>query len=376
MATAYQGYMPQMQAQQQQQQMPPYQQMQQQQQPPPQQQMMMQQQQQQQAPPAAAPAPPQPSPSSSTSFETGHLDAVHDAQLDYYGRRLATCSSDRTVKVWDVSAGGEQRQLLADLHGHEGPVWQVAWAHPRFGSLLASASFDHRVVVWREGADGAWTQAYSAPVASGSVNAVAWAPHELGLALAAASSDGSVTVVEHRAHEGAWAATKIERAHAPGATAVSWAPAAPAGALVGGPAAPSAPAAAPARRLVSAGCDNAARVWRQDPATGAWEQEAALLGHSDWCRDAAWAPGIGMPRSQVATCGQDGKVLVWTVAAGGGGGGGGQWRKAVVHDFGPSTPVWRVSWSLAGGLLAASDGANRVTLWKESADGLWQQVEA
>lgn len=130
---------------------------------------------------------------------------VHDAAFDYYGKRLATCSSDCCVKVFDVvgeqvrgegregRAGGgcsgaalgrlpfaglarcccllelrrsalpwpahclslEQqephsalnvsltspsRQVthLADLSGHEGPVWQVAWAHPKFGSLLAS----------------------------------------------------------------------------------------------------------------------------------------------------------------------------------------------------------------------------------------------
>jgi protein transport protein SEC13 len=29
----------------------------------------------------------------------------HDAQLDYYGKRLATCSSDCTVKVSDVIDG-------------------------------------------------------------------------------------------------------------------------------------------------------------------------------------------------------------------------------------------------------------------------------
>ena len=47
---------------------------------------------------------------------------------------------------------------MADLLGHEGPVWQVAWGHPKFGALLASASFDHRVIVWKEGPDGAWSQ--------------------------------------------------------------------------------------------------------------------------------------------------------------------------------------------------------------------------
>jgi hypothetical protein len=50
---------------------------------------------------------------------------------------------------------------MADLLGHEGPVWQVAWGHPKFGALLASASFDHRVIVWKEGPDGAWSQVQS-----------------------------------------------------------------------------------------------------------------------------------------------------------------------------------------------------------------------
>jgi len=92
----------------------------------------------------------------STSFESGHADQVHDAQLDYYGRRLATCSSDKTVKVFEIV--GDKQSHLADLRGHEGPVWQVCWAHPKFGSLLASCSFDHRVIVWKEAADNLWQQ--------------------------------------------------------------------------------------------------------------------------------------------------------------------------------------------------------------------------
>lgn len=39
----------------------------------------------------------------------------HDAQMDYYGTRLATCSSDRSVKIFDVRNGGQI--LIADLRG-------------------------------------------------------------------------------------------------------------------------------------------------------------------------------------------------------------------------------------------------------------------
>lgn len=92
------------------------------------------------------------------TFDSGHADMVHDAQLDYYGRRLATCSSDRTIKIFEIS--GENRTPVADLRGHEGPVWQISWAHPKFGTLLASCSFDHKVIIWREGPDNQWSQVH------------------------------------------------------------------------------------------------------------------------------------------------------------------------------------------------------------------------
>ena len=28
---------------------------------------------------------------------------------------------------------------------HEGPVWQLSWAHPKFGNILASCSYDRKV---------------------------------------------------------------------------------------------------------------------------------------------------------------------------------------------------------------------------------------
>ncbi len=89
----------------------------------------------------------------STCFDSNHLDMVHDAQFDFYGRRFATCSSDRVVKVWAVETDGggvDKYVLKGEIAAHEGPVWQVAWAHPQFGSLLATCGYDRRVMVFRE----------------------------------------------------------------------------------------------------------------------------------------------------------------------------------------------------------------------------------
>jgi protein transport protein SEC13 len=42
-------------------------------------------------------------------------DKQHDAVLDYYGRRLATCSSDKTIKIFEVE--GESHRLVETLKG-------------------------------------------------------------------------------------------------------------------------------------------------------------------------------------------------------------------------------------------------------------------
>jgi protein transport protein SEC13 len=91
------------------------------------------------------------------TVDTGHEDIIHDAKMDYCGIRLATCSSDQSVKVYDVRNGTQT--LIADLKGHEGPVWQLAWAHPKFGNLLASCSYDRKVIIWKETNDK-WIKFY------------------------------------------------------------------------------------------------------------------------------------------------------------------------------------------------------------------------
>lgn len=38
----------------------------------------------------------------------------HDAQLDFYGTKLATCSSDGKIKIFDIN--GENSNQIAELN--------------------------------------------------------------------------------------------------------------------------------------------------------------------------------------------------------------------------------------------------------------------
>lgn len=297
----------------------------------------------------------------SVTVDSGHQDVVHDVAMDYYGKRMASCSSDRSIKIFSVSpSGSDPPAALATLTGHEGPVWQVAWAHPKFGSLLASCSYDRKVIVWKEGPDNEWSQWQLFQEHNSSVNSISWAPHEFGLSLACASSDGTISVLTHKP-DGQWERTKIEQAHPVGVTSVSWAPSTAPGSLAGGG------SAAPVVKLASGGCDSTVKVWRYSD--GSWRLDCfpPLSKHTDWVRDVAWAPNLGLPKSTIASASQDGTVLIWSQDKEGD-----QWEGRVLHNF--HTPVWRVHWSLTGNLLAVADGNNEVTLWKEAVDGEWTQV--
>lgn len=325
-----------------------------------------------------------------TAHELAHItdDVIHDAVLDYYGKRLATCSSDRTVRIFDVSGpDGSEYTLVDTLRGHDGPVWQVAWAHPKFGSILASCSYDGRVFVWREASSGpgrsSWQRIKEHSLHNASVNSISWAPHELGAILACASSDGKVSVLQFN-DDGTWDAA-IFPAHTLGCNAISWAPATLPGSLIQPqqqPQGATAPAIARVKRFATGGCDGLVKIWAQGE-TGDWAVQDELKGHADWVRDVAWAPNIGLPRSYIASAGQDKAVYVWVQDTPRST----NWTK-VALDPTPATAgqpavgaggkfadvVWRVSWSVAGQVLAVSVGDGQVTLFKESLKGNFEPV--
>lgn len=288
------------------------------------------------------------------TVDTEHEDLIHDAEMDYYGLRLATCSSDSSVKIYNIKNGTQN--LVADLKGHYGPVWQVAWAHPKFGNLLASCSYDRKVIIWKE--SGEWTKLYEYNNHDSSVNSVAWGPHEYGLVLACGSSDASISILTNTADSTVWEAKKIPNAHTIGCNAVSWAPAT---SPLPGIDASNLSRSAPVKRLVSGGCDNLIKIWKEEG--DRWVEETKLDAHSDWVRDVAWAPSIGLPRSTIASCSQDRRVIIWSSDDNI------NWMPTILHTF--DDAVWNVSWSQTGNILAVSGGDNKVSLWRENNEGQW-----
>jgi WD40 repeat protein len=74
---------------------------------------------------------------------SGHTDAVNGVAYSPDGTRLASASSDGSVRVWDVITG---REVLPPLRGDEDHIYTVAYSPD--GRTLASAGDNRTVRVW------------------------------------------------------------------------------------------------------------------------------------------------------------------------------------------------------------------------------------
>jgi WD40 repeat protein len=110
----------------------------------------------------------------------GHEKMVNSAAFSPDSRRLASCSQDHTVRVWQVDGGACQV-----LSGHTGEVFAAAF-HPG-GTRLATAGRDQAIWLWDLGRG---VEVARLPGHTSYVWSVAWSPD--GATLASASGDFTV----------------------------------------------------------------------------------------------------------------------------------------------------------------------------------------
>ncbi|KAI7793970.1 putative coronin-2A-like [Triplophysa rosa] len=81
----------------------------------------------------------------------GHSARVLDVKWDPFNdRRIASCSEDCTVKVWEIPQNGlkdHMTQPCKDLLAHGCRVALIEW-HPTARDLLLSSAYDCKVFVW------------------------------------------------------------------------------------------------------------------------------------------------------------------------------------------------------------------------------------
>jgi len=321
--------------------------------------------------------------SSTQVIDSNHSDYIFKVVFDTYGRRMATCSADRFVRLWDLQDTGEW-VLVGQWQAHRGAVTSLAFCHPEFGNLLATCGSDHDAIVWEErpasnssgttvgGSTSHWINRASLTDARRAVTCLEFAPRHCGLKLAAGSADGSVRIYE---------AVDIMN-------------------LTQWPLAATLPSMANVNSLswctgrfdpltLCAGGGNQLWIYRYVEASRAWKVLLELpMNAGQNVLDVAWAPNVGRRFHYIAATLDDGQMRVYKLT-----------RQITTTSSSSSQPsktandpkqqqqstqqhsltldtfqtlsanAWSCQWNVTGTVLASSGDGGIVQLWKADVDG-------
>ena len=327
---------------------------------------------------------------------------VHDITFDWYAKRLAVSSSDGKIKIYSKSTDSKWK-LNYDFRAHDDIVNKVKWAHPDFGSIIATSSYDKTVIIWEEPKINSLFQNQESPDlienkpwivraklsdSKEVIEDIKFAPKYKGLLLATASSDGIFRIYEAPdiMNLGSWQIRSTNKVNLNGISALSW----------------SQNNLNPL--MMAIGCKDEAQNIKKNSGSNKQNEEKLKSLHDDnllmiykendeeWkllkymtfpsplekkldyqhkqtVTDVAWGPVLGRSFDILASCGKEG-IFIWYL------------RfdnnsmniiKAGKLIEGGDTVVWRVSWNMMGTVLASSDNKRVIKLWKNISDK-WECV--
>jgi len=145
-------------------------------------------------------------------LETHNEEFIHDLSFDFFGKRIATCSSDHIIRIYSKNDKGNWVKTTS-FEAHDGIIWKVKWAHPDYGSIIATCSADKTVMIWEEKKPSStksstphslkveeeeflWSNRMKLFESKESIEDIKFAPKHMGLVIASASADGSVRIYE------------------------------------------------------------------------------------------------------------------------------------------------------------------------------------
>lgn len=351
-------------------------------------------------------------------FQTRHEELIHDIKYDFYGKHVATASSDQHVKVFDLDSS-TSTWVLNDLwKAHDSLVVKLSWAHPELLSfkMLASCSYDRTVKIWQEmpdemnGSGRRWMKLATLAVESyGPIYDVTFAPAHLGLKLACVGLDGIVRVYESMEPSdlSVWSLTseipiltlQLPAKSLQSSFCIEWCPtkftktekfiviALDQGFIYSTAKEDSGPGSAKSASGSGNGDhesgeanfdhgvaeprieDRAGEMGVENNTQTKYVKICNLPEHNGLIRSVSWAPSMGRSYHLIATGCKDGYIRVFKASESEKG----EFKIETVAKLNDHRQeVWRVAWNATGTILSSAGDDGKVRLWKCNYMNEWQ----
>ncbi|OQS05813.1 WD repeat protein 39 [Thraustotheca clavata] len=211
----------------------------------------------------------------------GHSECVWHASWSPDGALLATCGSDKTIRIWSLSRNVANRwDCIATLEDAQNRTIRACEWSPN-GKYIASVSFDATTVIWERQGD-IFEVIASLEGHESEVKSITWSPS--GTYLATCSRDKSVWIWEADPDTD-FECISVLHAHSQDVKFVQWHPT--------------------EDILFSASYDDTICVWAESEDD--WYCKETLKGHAS----TVWGITLRPDGEYMASCSDDTKVVIW-----------------------------------------------------------------
>nr|XP_002121169.1 probable cytosolic iron-sulfur protein assembly protein CIAO1 homolog [Ciona intestinalis] len=268
-----------------------------------------------------------------------HGDRVWDVKWNPKGTLLATCGTDKTIRIWGKE--GDKwvcKSILQD--GHQRTIRKVGWSP--CGNKLASASFDATICIWDK-SSGQFESAATLEGHENEVKAVAWS--QSGEYLATCSRDKSVWIWSVDDEEDDFECAGVLTVHTQDVKDIAWHPFEPI--------------------VASASYDDTIKLFKEDD--GEWLSFATLSGHSS----TVWSVSWSKDGRRLVSGSDDKTIKVWQKYEPGNmegiatKGETPTWKCVCTLSGYFNQPIYCVTWCHQTDMIAACSGDNSIIVFRE-----------